>query len=95
MLKEEYKSAILQSVACSFPTAHIYFYDAQSISGKVDSGIVIGVDTGAQIDFNELARAYRILDVLNIPVVIDLVDMHIISEDLKVSILLKGILWKN
>jgi len=47
------------------------------------------------MEIREIAKARGVLDGLNLPEKIDVVDMQSISQDMKGFILKEGVLWKN
>jgi hypothetical protein len=54
----------------------------------------IALDTGAPIDFGIMAEIKDVLAATNIPQSFDVVDLHIVSQEMRDSILKEGKLWK-
>lgn len=59
------------------------------------SDIDVAIDLGRKMELREIAKARGVLDGLNLPEKIDVVDMNSIPQDMKNFILKEGVLWKS
>lgn len=86
----------IQLLSVLFPNATIYLFGSRARGDfKTGSDIDIAIDNKQRIDNLEIARALNVLEALNIPGEIDLVDMSRIPEAMKQNILNEGIIWKK
>src|SRR5688572_6141714 len=95
-INPRYKAEILRAMEYHFPGAKIILFGSRA-RGTHEEGadVDIAVDARKKVDRFELARARNTLDNLLIPLDIDLVDMHRISESFRDLILQEGVVWKN
>lgn len=94
MLKEQ--DIIVKLLTTLFPNAKVYLFGSRARgTHKIESDIDIAIDDLRKIPILEMARARNILESLNIPQTIDLIDINNVSEDFKKIILKEGIIWKN
>ena len=95
-LNPRYKEAIIKALEYHFPRAKIILFGSRA-RGSNQSGadIDIAIDTGSQLKLRDMSRARTTLENLFIPLEVDLVDLHGISDELKQVIQNEGLLWKN
>ena len=95
-LKYEYKQAVLKAVRYHFPEARITLFGSRA-RGDFAAGadIDIVIDLGKPIDPGELVRLKATLENLTIPLMVDVVDWHYASPELKEIIKREGIVWKD
>jgi len=94
MIKE--KDIIIKLFTALHPTIKIYLFGSYARGDFTEiSDIDIAVDAGQKLTRKELSRLINILEALNIPHKIDLVDMHRIEETFKSVILKESIEWKH
>ena len=94
MIKE--KTLIIRLLNALFPDAKIYLFGSRARgTHRSTSDIDLAIDTGHELPFLEITRARNILEMLNIPEKIDVIDLWAVPSDLKQTILKEGILWKN
>lgn len=95
-IKPEYKKEIIHAVEYHFPHAKIILFGSRA-RGTAQSGadVDIAIDTGAAIHPRELVRMKATFENLNTPLMVDIVDLHSITPELKQLILKEGIVWKK
>jgi uncharacterized protein len=87
---------MIQLLTVLFPSAKIYLFGSRARGDHTErSDIDIAIDLGRQMDFGEIAQARGVLEGLNLPQKIDVVDMRSIPAAMKGFILKEGVLWKN
>jgi uncharacterized protein len=87
---------MVQLLTVLFPSAKIYLYGSRARGDYTDrSDIDIAIDLGREMEIKEIARARGVLEGLNLPQMIDVVDMCFIPADMKECILREGIVWKS
>jgi predicted nucleotidyltransferase len=90
------QETMIQLLTVLFPSAKIYLFGSRARGDYTErSDIDIAIDLGRQMEFREIAQARGVLEGLNLPEKIDVVDMHSISAAMKVFILKEGVLWKS
>jgi len=90
------EETMIQLLTVLFPSATIYLFGSRARGDHTDrSDIDIAIDLGRKMEFREIAKARGVLEGLNLPWKIDVVDMHSISDAMKGFILKEGIVWKN
>ena len=90
------QETMIQLLTVLFPSATIYLFGSRARGDHTDrSDIDIAIDLGRRMEIREIAKARGVLEGLNLPWKIDVVDMHCISEVMKGFILKEGIVWKN
>ena len=95
-LKTEYKQAVLKAVQYHFRQARVILFGSRA-RGDFAAGadIDIAIDVGNPIDPGELVRLKATLENLTIPLMVDVVDWHYASPELKEIIEREGIIWKH
>jgi len=87
---------MIQLLTVLFPSATIYLFGSRARGNHTErSDIDVAIDLGRKMEIREIAKARGVLDGLNLPEKIDVVDMQSISQDMKGFILKEGVLWKN
>lgn len=90
------KDKIIKVIEIFFPHAKIYLFGSRAKGNyQKNSDIDIAIDAGSPITMTEKGQINSMLDALNIPQKIDLVDFHRTPEELKKNILRDGIVWKS
>ena len=90
------KDKIIKVIEIFFPDAKIYLFGSRAKGNyKENSDIDLAIDAGKQISMTEKGQINSMLDALNIPQKIDVVDFNRAPQDLKENILHEGIIWKN
>jgi len=87
---------MIELLTVLFPAAQIYLFGSRARGDYTErSDIDIALNLGRKLEIREIARARGVLDGLNLPQKIDVVDMHSIPVDMKGFILKEGVLWKS
>ncbi len=91
------KDMMIKLLGVLFPESKIYLFGSRARGDyKSISDIDLALDDkGRKIDAREIVKAKNILDALNIPHKIDVVDFNSVPEELQKIILREGVLWKN
>lgn len=92
MIKEQ--ALIVKLLSVIFPEAKIYLFGSRARgTHKVTSDIDLAIDAGRSLSSLELARARNIIEALNIPQPVDIVDLCSVPHEMRKIILNEGILW--
>ena len=87
---------MIQLLTVLFPEATIYLFGSRARGDHTErSDIDIAIDLARPMALKEIAKARGVLDGLNLPEKIDVVDMQSIPADMKGFILKEGVLWKS
>jgi predicted nucleotidyltransferase len=87
---------IIKVIEIFFPDATIYLFGSRVKDNyKETSDIDIAIDAGKPMSMTERGQINSMLDALNIPQNIDVVDFHRAPQALKDSIVREGIIWKK
>ncbi|HLC06557.1 MAG TPA: nucleotidyltransferase domain-containing protein [Candidatus Babeliales bacterium] len=90
------EETMVQLLTVLFPTATIYLFGSRARGDHTErSDIDVAIDLGREMELREVAKARGVLEGLNLPEKIDVVDMHSIPAAMKEFILKEGVLWKN
>ncbi len=94
MIKEQ--EIIIRLLDALFPGVKIYLFGSRARgTAKPFSDTDLAIDTGKKLNFLEISKARNVLEGLNLPLMIDVVDMNTIPDDLHTTILQEGIVWKK
>lgn len=94
MIKEQ--KLIVKLLSVIFPGAKLYLFGSRARgTHKVTSDIDLAIDAGRPLSSLDLARARNIIEALNIPQPIDIVDLCSVPTEMKEIILNEGILWSS
>ncbi len=95
-IPQDKQDKIIKVIEIFFPDAKIYLFGSRAKNTHtVTSDIDIAIDAGHPMGMTERGQINSMLDALNIPQNIDVVDFQRAPEALRVNILRDGILWKN
>ncbi|MDP3788509.1 MAG: nucleotidyltransferase domain-containing protein [Candidatus Chromulinivorax sp.] len=87
---------IIKVIEIFFPHAKIYLFGSRAKNTHTaTSDVDIAVDAGKPMGILERGQIYSMLDALNLPQNIDVVDFHTAPAALQANILRDGILWKS
>jgi predicted nucleotidyltransferase len=90
------KEKIIQFLTVIFPNATIYLFGSRALgTHKEASDIDIAIDDGRLLSTLEIAQAKNVIEALNIPQMVDIVDFQALPEKMKQDILKEGIIWKS
>src|SRR5262245_9738042 len=87
---------MIRLLTALWPEVKIYLFGSRARGTHTEiSDIDLALDIGRKMTIQELYRAKNILECLNIPQTIDVVDMNRINEDMKNIILREKVVWKS
>ena len=87
---------IIKVIEIFFPNAKIYLFGSRAKNTHtISSDIDIAINAGQPMGMTERGQINSMLDALNIPQNIDVVDFQRAPEALRANILHDGIVWKN
>lgn len=90
------QETMIQLLTVLFPESKIYLFGSRARGDYTErSDIDIAIDLGRKMEIREIAKARGVLDGLNLPHRIDVVDIHLISTAMKTFILNEGVVWKE
>lgn len=93
-IRTEHQQLIVKFLAALFPGAHVYLFGSRARgTHTTSSDIDIAIDNGQKIPLPELWRAKSILNNINTPQNIDVVDYHRIPETMQKFIQQEGVKW--
>jgi predicted nucleotidyltransferase len=93
-IRTEHQQLIIKFLAALFPKARIYLFGSRARGTySVGSDIDIAIDNGQKIPLPELWRAKSILNDINTPQNVDVIDYHRIPASMLEEIQKEGILW--
>lgn len=89
------KESIIRLLRALFPKVKIYLFGSKARGDfTVRSDIDLALDAGHKLSTLEIAKAKNVIEALNIPQSVDIVDLYSISAVMKEVILKEGIEWK-
>jgi len=90
------QETMIQLLTVLFPTSTIYLFGSRARGTHTDrSDVDIAIDLGRKMEFEEIAKARGVLEGLNFPQKLDVVDMQRVSASMKEFILKDGVIWKK
>ncbi len=90
------KETIIRLLTALFPDIKIYLFGSRARGdNRPGSDIDLAINIGRELTLEELAQTKNVLEAVNIPFKIDIVDMHNIPGTLLNIIKKEGISWKN
>lgn len=99
MTKQElldYQVKIVKIIEIFFPNAKVYLFGSRARGDyDVHSDFDIAIDIGKQMPLTEKGKIMGMIDLLNIPQRVEIVDMYAIPKEMQNNILKDGIVWKN
>ena len=95
-IDEKTKKKIVDLISVILPEAKIYLFGSRARQDfRQSSDIDIALNMGEMIDFGDMLEIKDVLNATNIPQKIDVVDMNLISKEMRTEIETEGILWKE
>lgn len=90
------KEKIIKIIEIFFPTAKIILFGSRARKDYSErSDVDIAIDAGRALSMTEKGQILSMIDALNMPQTVDIVDLHRAPDALKNNILEEGITWKN
>lgn len=91
-----YRKKILAIIDIFYPQAVVYLFGSRARGNfREYSDIDIAIDAGDILSGIEHGQIERMIDLLNIPYKVDVVDFHSVPSALQEAIKREGILWKE
>lgn len=95
-LLEQYKNIIIDIVKKHLPQCKVYLFGSRARGTNLEGAdIDIALDASESVDLKLLFEITNAIEESKIPVYVDVVDLHTVSEDLKKQILKDKIVWKS
>ncbi len=95
-LNKKYKDELISIIHKHVPECVIYLFGSRATDKEyMGSDIDIALDTGKEIDHTKLLAIQLDFDETTIPMEMDLVDLHNVSQELKDDIFREGIKWTS
>ncbi len=96
MPNKEQKERIIKVITIFFPEAKIYLFGSRARGDYAEtSDIDIAIDAKSPMSMTQKGQIVSMIDALNIPQKVDVVDFNRIPLALKENIMKEGILWKS
>ena len=90
------KDKIVRLLDALLPGVKVYLFGSRARGTHNErSDIDLALDCGRELSLQEVAEAKRVLESLNIPQKIDVVDMYSIPEAMKNNIERDKVVWKD
>lgn len=87
---------IIKLLTVLFPDAKIYLFGSRARGTHTErSDIDIAIDLGRKMELSEIAIARNVIEGLNMPQNIDIVDWYRASDSMRDQITKEGIVWKS
>jgi uncharacterized protein len=95
-ITDELKEKLIGILNALFPKAKIYLFGSRA-TGKHGplSDIDIALDIDEVIPRVKVGEANALMEALNIPIKVDIVDLHGVSDVMREMILKEKVIWKN
>lgn len=91
-----HKKKIITIITMFFPEAIIYLFGSRARGDYTErSDIDIAIDIGKRLPLTERAQIINMIDALNIPQRVEIIDFQTIPHEMKDNIIKEGILWKK
>jgi predicted nucleotidyltransferase len=95
-ISADLETKIIKIIEIIFPDAKIYLFGSRARGDFDDrSDIDIAIDNGKRTEAADRVKIINMIDALNTPQSVDIVDINIIDESMRQVILKEGIIWKN
>lgn len=89
------KNKIIAIITALMPEAKIYLFGSRARNTQSQwSDIDLALDAGKELNFRDLGEVKSLMEALNIPYKVDIVDFHRVSDSLKNEIMKDKIVWK-
>lgn len=95
ILEPEVKDKIVVLLSALFPHAKIYLFGSRATGRNSPfSDIDIAIDAGKRLPIANVDEAKSVMEALNIPYKVDIVDFHYISPAMQNIIMKEKVVWK-
>jgi predicted nucleotidyltransferase len=90
------KERIIRVLDALFPGIKIYLFGSRARgTNRENSDVDLALDLGRPLELDEMGQIRQVLDVLYVPVKIDLVDLCRAQDPFRTKILKEAIAWKS
>ncbi len=91
-----HKKTLLDIIHKHLPKCKVYLFGSRATKeNREGADIDLALDTGEKVDLTKVARIQIDIEETTFPLFVDLVDLHLVSEDFKKNVLSEGIEWKS
>ena len=91
-----YKKILLEIISKHLPDCKVYLYGSRARKDHSEGAdIDIALDVQKPIDWTILYKIKDNIDESALPVFVDVIDFHTVSDDMKEQVKQDGIIWKN
>lgn len=95
-IMDKYKKELIRIIHTYIPDCAIYLFGSRArISHREGSDVDLAIDAGKKVDWNTMLAIKAAIEESTIPLLVDVVDMHAITDDFKEEILKDAILWSD
>ena len=95
-LEKEIQDKIINLLTVLFPNAKIYLFGSRATGTNQEfSDIDIAIESTSKLPREDIAEANSVMESLNIPYKVDVVDFNRVSDEMRNLILKEGIIWKD
>lgn len=93
---QEYKSILLPIISKHVPGSKVYLFGSRA-RGEHREGadMDVAIDAGSHIDLKIILRIKRDIEESRIPIFVDVVDVHSVSNRMRKEIERDGIIWND
>jgi uncharacterized protein len=92
----KYKQEFIKIIHKSLPKCKIYLFGSRARgSHSHGSDVDIAIDVNEKVEKNVVGVIREEIENSNIPYFVDIVDLNVVSEEMKKNILREGVLWSN
>jgi predicted nucleotidyltransferase len=92
---EKYKQAILDIILSKLPSCKVTLFGSRARkTNQPGADIDLALDNCSPIPTQKLGEIAEIIENSNMPLMVDLVDLHTATESLKKEVIREGIVWK-
>jgi len=92
----EYQKILLDIIEKYVPGCSVYLYGSRARGDyKEGSDYDLALDDGKKIDFNQILKIYGDIEEAPIPLFVDVIDFHSISDAMRQQIEQDKIVWKK
>lgn len=93
-VQEKHKTLLLKIIHKYLPDCKIWLFGSRAHEHeRAGSDVDLALDTGKQIPLSVIIKIRLALQETTIPMDIDLVDLHSVSDAFKNEVLKEGVLW--
>jgi uncharacterized protein len=92
---EKYKKIIIDIISEKLPAAKIYLFGSRARGTNLSGAdIDVALDNHLEIPLSQLFKIQQAIEDSDVPLMVDVVDLHSVSDEFKNQVLKEGIIWK-